>query len=443
MSINYLKNEECSCKKRHYCKVKNILLGSGTTKFIPKELEKLGISKAYILADKNTYNAAGKTVESILKKANIQFSEYIFNEDCLEPNEKAVGSAIVHYDTSCNGVLAVGAGVINDIGKIVANVTKKPYIIVATAPSMDGYVSETSSMVIDGLKVSLNSKCADVIIGDTDILKNAPLKMLKAGLGDMVAKYISICEWRISHVITNEYYCEKVAQLVREALKECIDNAEGLLKRDENAVESVFTGLVKCGVAMSYAGLSRPASGVEHYLSHIWDMRGLEFDMPVELHGIQCAYGTYLSARIYEMVKQIKPDSEKAMEFVSNFNFDNWSNELHSFLGKSSDAMIANEEKEGKYDIQKHKSRLDVIVKKWNEIINIINEEVPDVAFIEELFKKTRLPLTSEEIGIDKNLLPMSFKVSKDIRDKYVLSRLLWDLGVIDEISEKLMDVSF
>ena len=95
-------------------------------------------------------------------------------------------------------MVAVGSRVINDIGKIVANTAKVPYAIVGTAPSMDGYASATSSMVRDGVKVTLNSKCAEIIVGDTDILKTAPLHMLKSGLGDMVAKYVSICEWRIS-----------------------------------------------------------------------------------------------------------------------------------------------------------------------------------------------------------------------------------------------------
>ena len=71
-------------------------------------------------------------------------------------------------------ILAVGSGVINDIGKILASSTKNPYVIVGTAPSMDGYASATSSMSVDGLKVSLPSKSADVIIGDLQILKNTP-----------------------------------------------------------------------------------------------------------------------------------------------------------------------------------------------------------------------------------------------------------------------------
>ena len=138
-----------------------------------------------------------------------------------------------------------------------------------------------------------------VMVGDIDVLNGAPVFMAKAGLGDMLAKYVSICEWRIAHLITGEYYCETIAEMVRVALKKCVDNAEGLLKRDEEAIKAVFEGLIIGGVAMSYAGVSRPASGVEHYFSHVWDMRALEFGTSMDLHGIQCAIGTLISARIF------------------------------------------------------------------------------------------------------------------------------------------------
>ena len=140
----------------------------------------------------------------------------------MEPDETNVGLAIMHFDPSVDAVLGVGSGVVNDISKIVSNISNKFYCIVGTAPSMDGYASATSSMTRDGLKISLPSKCADLIVGDIDILCNAPIKMMVSGLGDMLAKYISIAEWRISNLINGEYYCETIAQLVRTALKKCV-----------------------------------------------------------------------------------------------------------------------------------------------------------------------------------------------------------------------------
>ena len=252
---------------------------------------------------------------------------------------------------------------------------------------------------------------------------------MKAGLGDMLAKYISIAEWRISNIITGEYYCEEVADLIRSALKRCTDNAMGLLQRDEVAVRSVFEGLVTGGVAMNYAGLSRPASGVEHYISHLLDMRAVEFGTPEELHGITCAVGTYISAGMYEKVKKITPDRNKALEYVGNFNLGEWNKVLRGLLGRGAESMIALEAKEKKYDKDLHRARLEVIIKKWDEILAIIDEEIPTAAEIEGILKSIDAPMSLSEIGVDEDLLPTIFAATKDIRDKYILSRLLWDLG--------------
>lgn len=433
---NYLGCPQCSCGREHNIAIDDVVAGKGVLQRLPEFVAKYQAQKPFILADRNTYKAAGAAVEDILQSSGITFSTYIFQKEALEPDEGAVGSAFMHFDGSCDLIIGVGSGVINDIGKLLSSVSGRAYIIVCTAPSMDGYASATSSMSRDGLKVSLNSRCADVIIGDTDIMKQAPEHMLKAGLGDMLAKYISILEWRISSLITGEYYCEQVAQLIRTALKKCVDNAEGLLKREDAAVEAVFEGLVIGGVAMAYAGSSRPASGVEHYISHVLDMRGMEFGTPVELHGIQCAVGTLIAVKLYEKLKSITPDREKAQRYVNGFDVDAWHEDLRVFLGKAAESMIALETREKKYDKDLHNARLAVILANWQEILGIIDEELPSARELEQLMDAIRMPKSLSQIGIEEFLLPTIFGATKDIRDKYVLSRLLWDLGLLEELTK-------
>lgn len=429
--LHYLKSGICECGREHSAAVDDVIIGSGVIAQLPEFLKKYNAKKPFLLADRNTFAAAGEKVCGVLEN----YSKYIFKDDSLEPDEKAVGSAVMHFETSCDLIIGIGSGVINDIGKILSNLTNKRYIIVATAPSMDGYASATSSMSMDGLKVSLNSRCADVIIGDTDVLKNAPLHMLKSGLGDMLAKYVSIAEWRIAHIITGEYYCEQVAQLIRKALKKCVDNATGLLNRDEKAVEAVFEGLVIGGVAMAYAGVSRPASGVEHYFSHIWDMRGLEFGTQVDLHGIQCAVATLQAVKLYESIKQIRPDKEKASAFVDAFSYEDWKVQLQKFLGNSAETMIAQEIKEGKYNKKTHPARFLKIAENWGTILDIINEELPASTELEGILQTIGISADLLDLGVDSNIAKLTFAATKDIRDKYVLSRLAWDLGVIDELA--------
>jgi len=430
--LNEMNGRACGCGKEHRFSAE-VAVGRGVLERIPEFLEKFGAKKVYLLSDGNTWAAAGARVYDIVTAAGVRCVSHCFSAS-PEPDERAVGSAIMHFEGDCDLVMSVGSGVMNDIGKIVAATAKRPYIIVGTAPSMDGYASATSSMTRDGLKISLNSKGADVIIGDTEILRAAPLHMMKAGLGDMIAKYVSICEWRIAHLVTGEYYCPQIAALVRDAVKQCVDRADGLLRREEEAVRAVFEGLVITGVAMNYAGLSRPASGVEHYISHCLDMRAVEFGTPMDLHGIQCAIGTRMAIGLYEKLKAVTPDREKALAHAAAFDYGAWAAQLTRFLGRGAESMIALEAREKKYDPQGHKARLEIILAHWDEILAIMAEELPTYGEITQLLASIDAPKTLADIGIEETLAPMLVRCTKDIRDKYVLTRLLWDLGILEEL---------
>ncbi len=436
MTVEGIKPHGCKCGKDHLCDVSEVVTGNGAINLLPEKLRLLGGAKPFILADKNTFAACGEKVTEILKNEEIAYSSYVFPHGDVKPDEKAVGAAIMHFDTSCDIVVGVGSGVINDISKILANVSKSKYIIVATAPSMDGYASATSSVDRDGLKVSLQSRCADIIIGDTEILKNAPEKSLVSGLGDIIAKYISIAEWRISHLINGEYYCDDIAALIRKSVKLCVDNAEGLKNREDAAVEAVFNGLVYAGAAMSFANASRPASGNEHYFSHIWDMRALEFGCSSSTHGIQCAIGTLICAKLYEKLCTVEPNREKAVYAVNNFSLSEHWQDLRRFLGKGAETMIELEKKENKYSFENYGKRIDAIIKNFDGIKKIVAQEIPSGKTLEKLLDSVGCPKTPKEIGIDSSTVPETFAATKDIRDKYILSRLVFDLGLTDEFCE-------
>ena len=94
--------------------------------------------------------------------------------------------------------------------------------------------------------------------------------------------------------------------------------------------------------------------------------------------------------------------------------------------------MIRLEAKEGKYDVARHAKRLELIISNFDKILAIVNEEIPASAEIEAILDLIDAPKSLSDIGLDDSILPMSFKATKDIRDKYVLSRLAWDLGIID-----------
>lgn len=444
VNIQHLLSDDgalCTCGKQHFALVRDVEIGFDALLKIPSLIEKYGAKRVFVYYDENTRVAAGEKVLSILSEHGIAYGVYCFPAERFEPDEKAVGSAIMHFDPSCDMILTVGTGCLNDIGKIVANVSGKPYMIVGTAPSMDGYSSATSSMIRDGLKISLDSKCPDVVVGDLGVLCDSPMRMIRAGLGDMAAKYVSIGEWQLSRIINGEYYCPYVADLIRSGLKKCADHADGITKRDPEAIRSVMEGMVLAGIAANYAGCSRPVSGMEHYVSHIWDMRAIEFDTVSDLHGIQCGVATLMILKIFDYVKTVVPNREKALEYVKAFDYNAYRTYMSDCLGSGAQGMFANEEREGKYDPDKHAARLEIILSRYDEILEVIRN-MPTYDEVAGVLSAAGFPLTAQQLGFSAQEIRDAVVLAKDIRDKYVIGRLLWDLGLLEQAVEALFPLS-
>ena len=133
-----------------------------------------------IVSDPNTYEAAGREVCRILEEAGVTFTSYVMDSPHPVPDEYWVGAVVMRMTPDMDAIIAVGSGVINDVCKIAASVSRLPYLIVGTAPSMDGYASDTSSMLLAGLKITLPSRCPDVIIADTAVMAQAPMQIGRA-----------------------------------------------------------------------------------------------------------------------------------------------------------------------------------------------------------------------------------------------------------------------
>ncbi|MBR3927650.1 MAG: sn-glycerol-1-phosphate dehydrogenase [Clostridia bacterium] len=432
---------ECECGLHHGVDLKYLKIGPGAVNHVGDAVRAIGAKKPFIICDKNTYEAAAKKVVEVLSKEGISHTLFIVPQGDLkklEPDERALGSIAMTYDTSCDMIIAVGSGVINDLSKVFAFDLNVPQMIVGTAPSMDGFASNSSSMVVNGVKTTLYNHCPAAIVLDIDIMKNAPMRMLWAGLGDMVAKYISLCEWRIARLVIGEYYCEHVAELMRNALKRIMAASDGLKDRSAEAVQAVSEGLVLSGMAMSFAKVSRPASGLEHYFSHMWEMLALERHEESELHGIQVGVGTYLTMNIYEEIKKLHPSLDKGMAAMKAFDEKAWEERVRRVFGKTAEAVLKIEEKTHKNDPAKHAKRLEKIVSNWNEILKIIDEELPEAEWLFEKMRVNGMPMKPEDIGLTHQDVVDAFVCSRDIRDKYLSGSMLWDLGELDEFSERL-----
>lgn len=435
---------DCACGKRHAVDLPWLRIERGALAALPEALEAVGAKHPFVVCDDNTYRAAGARVEEVLSKAGVPFQTYIVpcRHDRIAPSEWELGSMMMHFDPACDFILGVGSGVVNDLCKVFAHAAGRKSGIVGTAPSMDGFASNSASMEVNNVKLTLYNASPAFILLDTEILAQAPERMLWAGLGDMAAKYCSICEWRIANIVIGEYYCEEVADMMRVSLKKIMAAAPRLMSRDPDAVQPIAEGLVTAGLAMAYAQVSRPASGLEHYFSHVWEMQALERGVPYDLHGIQVGVGTVLTMKIYRKLREVVPDRAKAEAHMKAFDRAAWEAQVRRIFGKTAGEIIAIEDKTRKNDPARHAARLDNIIAHWDEILRAIDEELPDYDQLYALMSATGMPMTPADIDISVEDTVNAFIGARDIRDKYLSCSLIWDLGLTDEFAAYLAQVA-
>lgn len=298
----------CACGKSHKVDIQAIRVGSGVIQELPGILRDLGASHIFLVADSYTYEAAGRQVEQLLDQAGLAYHKRVFQtETPLVPNEYALGSVLAAMTSQDDMLLAVGSGTLNDVTKYVSARTGIPYVIAATAPSMDGYASTVAPTILDGFKTTLPAVYPAAIVADVDILKDAPMPMLTAGFGDIIGKFTSLADWRLSHQLNGEYYCPEVAGVIEAAVETCAANAQALAQREPQAIQAVTEALILSGLAMGMVGVSRPASGAEHQMAHYWEMDALRRGEEHPLHGNAVGVGTVLAASLYEMAAEYLP----------------------------------------------------------------------------------------------------------------------------------------
>ena len=437
------KTFECtSCGKAHTLDIDNIVIDSGVINHIPQYIERYHAKKVMIIADNNTYEIAGKTVETSLSNAGYHVVKYVFQcgDKQLVPDETAIGKVVIAAPVDTDLVLAVGSGTINDISRFLSFKLHIPYAIIATAPSMDGFTSTVSPLIVNSLKTTYEAVGPRAVIADLDIMKNAPAKMIAAGLGDVLGKYTCLCDWQLSKIINGESFCQNINDLVVKAIEKCTDDVQGLVERKPSAIKSLMEGLVLSGIAMSYAGNSRPASGAEHHLAHFWEMMFLFEGKEAVLHGTKVGITTVAILKIFELIQKITPDFEKAKRFVEEFDNTAFELKLREIYGDAAEGIIEANAKEQRTSVEKHHQRLEVIKENWTLLMDTIKNLVPTAEFADRILVALGAAHRPADVGVSKEIVHNSLMYAKEIRTRYTVLQLLWDIGMLEEFADQVTD---
>lgn len=301
------------CGNRHTMVTQKLVLRKGLVDSVGKEIKGLGLSgKCLVVFDKNTYEIAGARLLESLKEYNP--SKFVFMRDDLHADSAAIGRLLIAMQEHVDFLVSCGSGTINDTVRFTSFMMKKPFVAFGTAASMDGYASSSSPIMVDGFKTSYPGRAPLGIFADTEILAGAPRKMTAAGFGDVLAKIIAVIDWRLAYDVEGEPYCPLIASLVEKAVYECAALSEELAGADPDACGKLMQVLSLTGIAMQMMGTTRPASGAEHQISHLLEMKDVRTGKTGSLHGDKVGIGTLISLYMYyRLFNQSMPGEMKTM----------------------------------------------------------------------------------------------------------------------------------
>ena len=427
----------CNCGKEHYAPLKFVSVRKDALEDLPRFAQELGFKSLYLISDQITYEIAGKRCMEILAAARVKAS--IIRLIHTDFDEATVGELLINMPADCDLAVAVGTGAINDMTRYFSFRTGHPFFTVATAAPMDGFASSLAVLNINHLKTSIEAQIPTVIIGDTELLKNAPYRMIAAGLGDLLGKTTCLCDWKLSRIITGEHYCGRIVSLVETCVQDVLKDAGKAKERDPQVLGDIMEGLVLTGVAMSLYGNSRPASGCEHHMSHYWEMMFEQAGKRPVPHGTQVGVGTVLILKLVEALRNTKVDFEEARTFARAYDQASWEKNIHAAYGPAAPGIIEMEAKAQKNETNAHLTRLDAIEANWAELTDLLNA-LPSSQAVMDLLRSLDSPCLPKQIGVDAAMVKNTFLYCKEVRARYTILQLIWDLGLLDTLSDRVID---
>ncbi len=258
-----------------------------------------------------------------------------------------------------NLILAIGSGTINDLCKIASFKKNIPYVVIASAPSMNGYASANASILSKGHKKSFIARQAQAIYFDLDVISKAPKNLIKAGIGDSLCYYSCHFDWLLSHLVAGTDFNVKVFEILKP-LQEKLINFRGDIT-DRDFIELLCKILTVSGFTMYLCKGSYPASQGEHLIAHFLEMKYPEI-LKNYFHGEQIAITTLTMIGIQESFLKLRrlelKNNKVDLEYLKNL-----------FNG---DVHIANECLEE----MKKKAFLKINLKKVNEDLDIIKKKL-------------------------------------------------------------------
>jgi glycerol-1-phosphate dehydrogenase [NAD(P)+] len=399
-----------------------------------------GDREAIVVADENTYEAAGRDVEASFLREGLPLRQPFIFGPHIYANIECVQELVAVLSAHDAIPIAVGSGTINDLTKLAAHRTHRPYMVVGTAASMDGYSAYGASITVAGSKDTIECPAPLAVLADLDVIALAPREMNAWGYGDLMAKVVAGADWILADAAGVEPIDPPIWETVQGLLRSWIGSPDAIAASDPESLKHLVYGLVMSGFAMQACLNSRPASGAEHQFSHLWDMQHHTFEGKVPSHGFKVGIGVLASLALHEDL--LRRDLHKfdidaaARAWPSMIELEQNANRL---FGAGVLEKRAIEETRAKYvSGDALRDQLTRLKDNWTELRSKLVEQLIPFAELRDMLRRAGCPFEPMQIGISPARLRLSYRQCCYMRRRFTILDVMQRLGIFDSALQNI-----
>lgn len=399
--------------------------------------------RALVMADSAGYAAGGPPVVDALRAAGFDTDTLVIPNDPLPKasvEEAERFRAALAADADLLPV-SVGSGVINDLVKYAAFETERRYITVATAASMDGYTSAGAPVAREGFKITIPTRAPMGMLADLDVLAAAPAEMNGWGYGDLAGKIPAGGDWIVADALGVEAIDDVAWPLVQDHLRGWLATPAGIAQGDPDTVAGLFVGLTAVGFAMEFHGSSRPASGADHQIAHLWEMEGHVHQGRKVSHGAAVAIGCVASLALFDWLLQqdlAALDTEQVV--AKSPGLEARIADLRRVLPDQHIAAKAEQEVRAKaVTPAHHAARLARLKACWPDLRTRLSTHLYRADQMAAMLTAAGTAAYAREIGVSGPHLLRTLRAAAYIRQRYTVLDLLHDTGLTEAALRDVM----
>jgi glycerol-1-phosphate dehydrogenase [NAD(P)+] len=418
-------------------------IGAGVVRLTPRVFrQQFGERPAVIVADVDTYRAAGQAVAEAFRAAKHPILDpFIFRAPDLHAEHMFVEELEEAFRKHQAIPVAVGSGTINDLTKLASHRTDRPYMCVGTAASMDGYTAYGASITYQGSKQTFDCPAPTAVVADLDVICAAPGDMNSWGYADLLAKVPAGADWILADALGVDEIHQQAWAIVQGRLRELVADPAGVRRRDPAAVGRLVEGLMLGGFAMQSARSSRVASGAEHMFSHMWDMQHHTHNGRTPSHGFKVGIGTLATTALYERLFAKQVDKLDVDACCADWpDQESWVARARDLLGGGDLAEVGTQEMRAKYSSPAQLAeQLRLLKATWPKLRERFETQLLPLTILRQMLRDAGAPTEPEQIGITRERLRKTYWQASCIRRRFTVL----DLAVRTRLLDTCLDEIF